>query len=1049
MIKRILIAFILLTILLVGAIVILPGLVPTDTYRAKLESQLSQTFGRDVSISGDIKLSTLPLIKVETGPVTLSNPTGFSANDFVNIQGMSAKVKLWPLLSKQVEISGISLDAPVIRLEKKANGEVNWTLNDAADQAPAPQETGPFKRDGRFTDYTPSLALLQISDGKVIYADASSGQNITLEKINLDLNAPNLRSPLKLKGDFLIDGLATNFDGVLASPFDFLSGDETSFDAKVDTGEGSFEAVGEFLKSEDILFNARFSSSSDAPLSLAKRLPLPENITIPPLTGLTAKGDVTYGPNMTTLPKLEVAAVGQGLDVSFNGSADASGELNASGDFSARLDDMSVLNPYLEEPIEALNLVETVEANGTLNLQGSDIDITGLSSQLSGPQVNAKFNGAASFDDALTLSGSFSGETPDFAALVETAGLSQPDAAALKRVSATGNVNLANAIVTLTDLTASAADGLVNGDFAGKISYADRVNIEGRFKGNISDLGALDAALPRDIPYSEVAKRITLSTEIGTLPSGYKLTDLTAALEDGLVNGDFNGQLAIGETSDISGTLSLAADSLRTIATTQNVDVPPSTPVGPIFEAFQLTGQVSGTADTINFNNGSLALDDISTSGDFVLHMTEAKPRLTGKLILNPLDLRPYMAAWSEQKPEGVILPWSTTPINLGGLEAVDAEIDLDVPSIVMDRLKLGETELRASVKNGMFSTNITKAELYDGLVDGSFSLTSANGVPKISIKADVNAVAAQTFLSASSGFDKVAGTANLSLSLEGQGVSQEAIMKSLTGSGNFKILDGQLLGIDASTLISGIDEAITSRQLPQGIGLGKVTKFNDLIGSFSITNGRANLGDFKLQSGDLYMDAQGLIDIGAQKIDFGIRPKLAAGSDLAQFGIPLKFSGGFGTAKAGLDTDMLAQIAAARARQSAGDLVKDQIGGTLGDILGGVIGGTPETSSTETEAPQPDDTPAKNPTSRITDAVGLPNIAGDGTTPQTDEATLEESPSSATETKAEETIPPREAKEDAADQAPEGKAADQPEELIENALKDLFGRKKKTDSNE
>jgi len=148
MIKRILIAFILLTILLVGAIVILPGLVPTDTYRAKLESQLSQTFGRDVSISGDIKLSTLPLIKVETGPVTLSNPTGFSANDFVNIQGMSAKVKLWPLLSKQVEISGISLD-----------------------------------------------------------------------------------------------------DGVLASPFDFLSGDETSFDAKVDTGEGSFEAVGEFLKS--------------------------------------------------------------------------------------------------------------------------------------------------------------------------------------------------------------------------------------------------------------------------------------------------------------------------------------------------------------------------------------------------------------------------------------------------------------------------------------------------------------------------------------------------------------------------------------------------------------------------------------------------------------------------------------------------------------------------------------------------------------------------------------------------------------------------------
>ena len=48
MIRRILIALALILILFVGAILILPGLVPTDTYREKLEAELSRSLARDV-----------------------------------------------------------------------------------------------------------------------------------------------------------------------------------------------------------------------------------------------------------------------------------------------------------------------------------------------------------------------------------------------------------------------------------------------------------------------------------------------------------------------------------------------------------------------------------------------------------------------------------------------------------------------------------------------------------------------------------------------------------------------------------------------------------------------------------------------------------------------------------------------------------------------------------------------------------------------------------------------------------------------------------------
>jgi len=76
MIKRILIGLVLILILLIGAVVVLPGLVPTDTYRTKLEDDLSRALARDVTISGDINITTFPVIKVETGTVTLANPKG-------------------------------------------------------------------------------------------------------------------------------------------------------------------------------------------------------------------------------------------------------------------------------------------------------------------------------------------------------------------------------------------------------------------------------------------------------------------------------------------------------------------------------------------------------------------------------------------------------------------------------------------------------------------------------------------------------------------------------------------------------------------------------------------------------------------------------------------------------------------------------------------------------------------------------------------------------------------------------------------------------------
>ncbi len=1001
MLKRILIGFSVLFIVIISAVLILPGLVPTDTYRDRLEADLSRTFARDVTIDGDIKISTFPILKVETGAVSLANPENYPEGRFVDIDGMTAKVRLLPLLKKRVEISGVTLNSPNIFLDVQPDGRANWVGKEVED----PADNGPFQRDGRFTEYDPALTLLKIEDGTVTYRDLAANREFLAENINLNLQAPALDKPLNLNGNFLFDGMDTTIDAAIASPADFLNGQETDFSADINTPEGQAEVSGKFLNSQDIEFKAKYSVKSEQPNALAKRLPLPEETALPSLSSVSAEGDITFQQKNLKLNGLDLDIKGKDIAASFAGDIDLTEGAASAGSFSAKLDNMAIIRPYLEEPIAALNAVKSVDADGRIQWTGNKFDFSNVKSVVSGPNLTANYTGRAIYDEALRLDGEFKSQISDIPALVKTAGLTQPDAAALKKLSMNGKVNFSNGRATLSNFSAEASDGLLNGQFSGDVIYNDDIEIDGEFSGEISDLLAMDAALPREIPYSDVAKRITIESQIKSTSAGYTLSNLTAELKDGLLNGRFTGALALGQGGSISGDLKLSSESLRAIATSQDIILPESTPTGAIFEGFALAGGVSGTPERIRFESGTIKLDNLSGEGDFTLDMDSPTPFMTGTLDLAALDFRPYMAAWSAQNPTGEIQPWSKAPITLSGLESLDANIKIQTPSIKMDRLELGATNGDVTLQQGVLRADLKNTKLYGGDAAAIFTLNSSGGVPTIVVDATIKSVAAQKFFMASAGFEKLTGTSDLTLSFKGQGKSQADIMKSLSGDGIFKILKGQLLGLDASSLLTGVDQALTTRQLPQGIGIGQSTDFNDIEGKFSLDNGRASLSGFALQAGSFFMDAEGAIDIGQQTIDFGIRPKLADGSDLAKFGIPLRFSGGFGQAKPKLDTDFLGEIVKAKARAKAGNTVRETLGGSLGTVLGGVIGG-PTSNSDPSQNPVPETSPPSE------------------NTPAEDSLQSTQDPEPA---------------EDMSE-------TNSPEEQIGNALKDLFGRKKKTD---
>ena len=254
--------------------------------------------------------------------------------------------------------------------------------------------------------------------------------------------------------------------------------------------------------------------------------------------------------------------------------------------------------------------------------------------------------------------------------------------------------------------------------------------------------------------------------------------------------------------------------------------------------------------------------------------------------------------------------------------------------------------------------------------------------------------------------------------------------MKSLDGDGSFKILDGTISGIDVTEFLTGIEQTFRARSLPGGIGANEITRFKDIISGFTLSDGVASVKDFKIEGPGFIAEGRGQVDLGNQTLDFRLRPRVTRSDagGLANFGIPLRFSGPFNGARPSLDQDFLAEIIEARARAEVQDLIRDNIGGTAGDILGQIIGGGQRRpTSTEPETPAQDT-----------------NTSNDGSAPAiVPQAPSQETEPTVTGSETDDAAEPT----DNADEETDNDRSD--EEVVIDTLRDLFGRRQtETDNN-
>src|ERR1700722_4275830 len=112
--------------LIVLAAICVPLFLNTDSFKAKIESTLTKSLGRKVTIE-KVDLSVLSGSLKAVNTVVADDPR-FSSQPFIQAETLKIGVELFPLIfSKQVIIRGFSMESPKIQLLRAANGTWNYS----------------------------------------------------------------------------------------------------------------------------------------------------------------------------------------------------------------------------------------------------------------------------------------------------------------------------------------------------------------------------------------------------------------------------------------------------------------------------------------------------------------------------------------------------------------------------------------------------------------------------------------------------------------------------------------------------------------------------------------------------------------------------------------------------------------------------------------------------------------------------------------------------------------------------------------------------------
>jgi AsmA protein len=180
-----------LLIVLVGAVLALPFIIPHDFIAGQLKEAVKAETGRTLTIGEAPKLVFWPDFAVTLKKVRLSNPPGLFEGQVAQMDEMRIRVEVRSLFNRVLDIKELHLIRPQLSLVIDGDGRPNWIMSRDGNQETATGGPGLV---------TGSIAPVTIEDGDVRFLDERSGKAFLAQNVDMTVTVDSLTGPVAVTG---------------------------------------------------------------------------------------------------------------------------------------------------------------------------------------------------------------------------------------------------------------------------------------------------------------------------------------------------------------------------------------------------------------------------------------------------------------------------------------------------------------------------------------------------------------------------------------------------------------------------------------------------------------------------------------------------------------------------------------------------------------------------------------------------------------------------------------------------------------------------------
>jgi AsmA protein len=225
--------------LIVVLLIATPFFFDANTFRPKLESELTTALGREVKV-GNLSLSLFSG-SVSAEQISIADDPAFSRSPFVQASSLKVGVEVMPLLfSKELHVTELTLNQPEVALVQSADGE-KWNFSSLGANSAA---QSPASSSSSTSNANLSVAKLNLNDGRLTVTHAESAAKHVYDHVNVAVQNFSFTSsfPFQMSAGLPAAG-KLSLDGT-AGPINAGNAAATPLEAKVKVQQANLASSG-------------------------------------------------------------------------------------------------------------------------------------------------------------------------------------------------------------------------------------------------------------------------------------------------------------------------------------------------------------------------------------------------------------------------------------------------------------------------------------------------------------------------------------------------------------------------------------------------------------------------------------------------------------------------------------------------------------------------------------------------------------------------------------------------------------------------------------